>query len=215
MTGQIEARFSGSLGALALDAAFVVPAAGVTALFGRSGSGKTTILRCLAGLERMSGLLRIDGEIWQDESVFVPPERRRVGLVFQGANLLPHLNVRANLAYAARRADDPLPMAEIADRTGITALLDRVPARLSGGEAQRVAIARALLIRPKLLLLDEPLSALDSESKAGLSGYLAELLPQLGMPVFFVSHDRDEVARLADRRVMIAAGRVAAIEDRT
>ncbi|WP_116090685.1 ATP-binding cassette domain-containing protein [Sphingomonas crusticola] len=208
MTGQVEAHFNGTLGALVLDARFAVPSTGVTALFGRSGSGKTTILRCLAGQEHMTGLLRVNGETWQDERHFLPPERRRVGFVFQGANLLPHLSVRANLAYAARRAHDPLPLAEIVDRTGIAALLNRMPARLSGGEAQRVAIARALLIRPKLLLLDEPLSALDSEAKAELSDYLAALLPQLATPSFFVSHNPDEVARLAHRRILIDNGRV-------
>jgi molybdate transport system ATP-binding protein len=213
VTGIIEAEFVGTLGALVLDASFTVSAAGVTALFGRSGSGKTTILRCLAGLERIQGTLRIDGETWQDERRFVPPDRRRIGFVFHGVNLLPHFNVRANLAYAARRAEHPLAIEEVATRTGITRLLDRSPARLSGGEAQRVAIARALLIRPKLLLLDEPLSALDSESKAELEDMLIDILPQLGMPVFFVSHDAGEVARLARRRVLISAGRVAGIEE--
>ena len=212
MTGQIEAHFVGQLGALTLDAAFAVPATGVTALFGRSGSGKTTILRCLAGLERLRGTLEVDGECWQNARHFLPPERRRVGFVFQGANLLPHLTVRANLAYAARRARDPLPLEDIVDRTGIAALLDRTPARLSGGEAQRVAIARALLIRPQLLLLDEPLSALDSEAKADLSDYLAVLLPRLAMPVFLVSHDAGDVARLAQRRILIEAGQIVAVE---
>jgi molybdate transport system ATP-binding protein len=212
VSGQVEARLATKLGALALDAAFTVPAAGVTSLFGRSGSGKTTILRCLAGLERASGLVRVNDTVWQDDRAFLPPERRRVGFVFQGANLLPHLSVSANLAYAARRAERPLALNDVIDRTGISALLDRMPARLSGGEAQRVAIARALLIRPNMLLLDEPLSALDSDAKAELSDYLAALLPQLAMPVFLVSHDAAEVARLAQRRILIEAGRVTGID---
>lgn len=213
MRSQVDAFFRGTLGALSLDASFSVPASGVTALFGRSGSGKTTVLRCLAGLERMQGSLMVAGEVWQDKSSFIAPERRRVGMVFQGINLLPHLTVRENLAYAAQRARDALPIAEVTQRTGIAALLDRMPVRLSGGEGQRVAIARALLIRPKLLLLDEPLSALDSESKTKLADYLAELLPKLGMPVFFVSHDASEVGRLAHRRILLESGRVTAIED--
>ncbi len=212
MSGEVEAGFCGTLGAFSLDASFSVPAKGVTALFGRSGSGKTTVLRCLAGLERMKGRLTVEGEVWQDKSSFIAPERRRVGMVFQGTNLLPHLTVRENLAYAAHRARDALPLADVSQRTGIAALLDRVPSHLSGGEGQRVAIARALLIRPKLLLLDEPLSALDSESKAELADYLAELLPRLGMPVFFVSHEASEVARLAHRRILLESGRVTAIE---
>lgn len=213
MSGQVNAQFSGTLGVLRLDASFSVPVSGVTAVFGRSGSGKTTVLRCLAGLEQMQGSLIVAGEIWQNDSCFLAPERRRVGMVFQGINLLPHLTVRANLAYAAQRARDALPIEEVTQRTGIAALLDRMPVRLSGGEGQRVAIARALLIRPKLLLLDEPLSALDSDSKAELADYLAELLPRLGMPVFFVSHDASEVARLAHRRILLESGRVTAIED--
>ncbi|WP_420139711.1 ATP-binding cassette domain-containing protein [Sphingomonas sp.] len=212
MSGGIEAHFKATLGTLLLDVAFDVPATGVTSLFGRSGSGKTTILRCLAGLERAFGVVRVSGAIWQDDRTFLPPQHRRVGFVFQGANLLPHLSVGANLAYAARRAADPLPVSDIVERTGIGALLNRMPGRLSGGEAQRIAIARALLIRPRMLLLDEPLSALDSGAKADLTDYLATLLPALAMPVFLVSHDAAEVARLAERRILIEDGRVTGIE---
>lgn len=213
MSGLVEAQFLGTTGSMKLDVSFSVAATGVTALFGRSGSGKTTILRCLAGLERMNGKLSVDGEVWQDETCFVAPERRRVGFVFQGMNLLPHLSVQENLHYAARRSPDALSITEVAQRTGIAEILDRMPARLSGGEGQRVAIARALLIKPKMLLLDEPLAALDSESKAELAAYLEETLPKLDLPVFFVSHDESEVARLAHRRISIDAGKVSACEE--
>lgn len=206
---EIAARFAGRIGGFALDVAFEVPAAGVTGLFGPSGSGKTTLLRCLAGLERVVGSLRVGGDTWQDERRFVATERRRVGYVFQGMNLLPHLSVRGNLAYAARRAPDgPFAFDDVVARTGIATLLDRAPAKLSGGESQRVAIARALLAQPRLLLMDEPLAGLDTGAKAELLGALAALLPAIGLPTFYVSHDPSEIARLATRRILLAAGRV-------
>ena len=209
----IAARFAGRVGAFALDVAFEVPDAGVTGLFGPSGSGKTSVLRCLAGLLRLDGALSVGGEIWQDARRFVPVERRRIGYVFQGANLLPHLSVRGNLAYAQRRArPGPSGFDTVVARTGIASLLDRAPDRLSGGEAQRVVIARALLGQPRLLLMDEPLSALDAEARSSLLDTLAEILPAIGLPVFYVSHDAGEVARLAERRIVLDAGRVAVIE---
>ncbi len=213
MSEDIAARFSGQVGRFLLDVAFTVPGYGVTGLIGPSGSGKTTLLRCLAGLERIAGSLGIGGEIWQDERRFVPPERRRIGYVFQGASLLPHLNVRANLAYAEKRAPaGTFRFDDIVARTGIGALLDRAPARLSGGEGQRVAIARALLAQPRLLLMDEPLTGLDPDAKADLLSALEGLLPTIALPVFYVSHDPTEIARLADRRLLLAAGKVAGIE---
>ena len=211
MSDTIAARFAGRVGGFALDAAFEVPASGVTGLSGPSGSGKTTLLRCLAGLEHMPGMLRIGEDVWQDDTRFVATARRRIGYVFQGANLLPHLSVRGNLAYAARRASaGRFAFDEVVAGTGIAALLDRAPARLSGGEGQRVAIARALLAQPRLMLMDEPLTGLDPEAKAELLEALAALLPRIALPTFYVSHDAAEIARLAARRIMLAAGRVVA-----
>lgn len=190
------------------DVAFTAPP-GVTALFGRSGAGKTTLLRAIAGLDRREGEVRIGDTVWQDASRFIAPHRRRIGMVFQGANLLSHLSVGANLIYAACRAEDPAMVENVAASTGIAHLLDRSPATLSGGEAQRVALARALLIRPKLLLLDEPLSALDSDAKTELLAYLADLLPSLGVPVLMVTHDRADGARLAQQQLTLDDGMVA------
>jgi molybdate transport system ATP-binding protein len=205
----VKAAFRGRLGDFDLDVAFAVPDAGVTALFGPSGSGKTSLLRCLAGLERLAGELIVDGETWQDERCFVLPQRRRVGYVFQGGALLPHLSVRGNLAFAAKRAPaGPFGFDDIVARTGIAALLDRAPVRLSGGEAQRVAIARALLVQPRLLLLDEPLSALDADARGDLLAMIAALLADIAVPVFYVSHDAAEVARIATRTLHLRGGRI-------
>lgn len=196
-------------GAFALQAAFEISSSGVTALLGPSGSGKTSILRALAGLERIAGTITIDGQVWQNEKTFLPPEKRRTGYVFQGAGLLPHLSVAANLAYAERRAPiGPFDRADIIARTGISALLDRRPASLSGGEAQRASIARALLGQPRLLLMDEPLSALDSEARDELLSWLESLLAEIAIPVVYVTHDHGEAARLATRTIRIRAGRI-------
>jgi molybdate transport system ATP-binding protein len=195
-------------GSFPLRAAFEVPSHGVTALLGASGSGKTSILRALAGLERIPGTIHIDGQAWQDASTFVAPERRHVGYVFQGMGLLPHLSVAANLAYAARlAAPGPFARDDVVTRTGIAHLLDRSPARLSGGEAQRASIARALLSQPRLLLMDEPLSALDSDARAELLGWLESLLAEIDVPVFYVTHDHDEAARLAAHTIRVRDGR--------
>ena len=203
----VSARLAGRLGGFALDVAFEAPPAAVTALYGPSGSGKSSVLRCLAGLERLTGEVRVAGETWQDAGTFVAPHRRRVGCVFQGDNLLPHLSVAGNLNYAAARAYAPAERAAIVEGIGITPLLARSPATLSGGEQQRVALARALLTSPQLLLLDEPLSALDDEAKAALLAFLERFLPALGMPVILVSHDMAEVQRLASHVVRLRSGR--------
>ena len=205
----MKAAFRGRLGAFDLDVAFAGEDAGVTALFGPSGSGKTTVLRCLAGLERLAGELTFGGETWQDAKTFVPPQRRRIGYVFQGGALLPHLSVRGNLDFAARRAPEgPFGFDDIVARIGIAGLLDRRPGRLSGGETQRVAIARALLVQPRLLLMDEPLSALDADARGDLLGMIETLLADIAVPVFYVSHDAAEVARLATRIIRLRGGRI-------
>jgi molybdate transport system ATP-binding protein len=196
-------------GSFVLHVELEVPSSGVTALLGPSGSGKTSILRALAGLDRIPGTIKVDGDVWQDDTVFLAPELRRVGYVFQGAGLLPHLSVATNLDYAEKRArPGPFERSTIIDRTGIAHLLDRQPARLSGGEAQRAGIARALLSQPRLLLMDEPLAALDGDARAELLDWLQPLLSDIAIPVFYVTHDQAEAARLAARSIRIRNGSV-------
>jgi len=218
MTGSqssIGVRFAGALGAFSLDVAFTAPMLGVTGLFGPSGCGKTTILRCVAGLERLGGRLTVGGEVWQDDSrgVFRRPFRRPVGYVFQEASLFPHLSVRRNLLFGARRAGNdsgPLHFADVVDLLGIGRLLDRAPLALSGGERQRVAVGRALLSQPRLLLMDEPLSALDRLTKDEILPYFEALHAELSIPILYVSHDIAELERLADTLVLLNDGRVEA-----
>ncbi|HEX4710503.1 molybdenum ABC transporter ATP-binding protein [Phenylobacterium sp.] len=210
MSGGVEGQFAGRVGGFRLDAGFAFPAAGITALSGSSGSGKTTLLRCIAGLTRLSGYLSVGGEVWQDERTFVPPHRRPVGVVFQEASLLPHLSVRGNLLYGAKRT---LGKAEVGlddtvDLLGLAPLLGRSTANLSGGERQRVALGRALLSQPRLLLMDEPLSSLDASSKAEILPYLERLHRTLAIPALYISHDAGEIARLADRVLLMRDGQV-------
>ena len=207
---RIEAAFAGTLGSFRLDASFQVPGSGVTALFGPSGSGKTTILRCIAGLHRLAGRFLIGGEIWQDDDrgIFRQPHERRIGYVFQEASLFPHLSVRGNLLYGARRAGVAplLTFDTVVEMLGLGRLLERAPAALSGGERQRVAVGRALLSQPRLLLMDEPLSALDQGAREEIISYFEVLHRELSIPMLYVSHDLAEVARLADHLVVIAGG---------
>ena len=199
---------------LEVDAA--LPLAGVTALFGRSGCGKTTLLRVIAGLERVAGAeVRFGTALWQGGAHFVPLHRRRIGLVFQEHSLLPHLGVRDNLLYGYKRtpaAERRLHLPEVADMLGIGELLGRSIDKLSGGQRQRVSLGRALLTSPQLLLLDEPLSALDTESKREIMPFLSRLAAEAGVPVVMVSHAPAEVERLADRVAFIRAGRIERIE---
>jgi molybdate transport system ATP-binding protein len=208
----IQLRLRREFPGFCLNLDVCLPGKGVTALFGHSGSGKTTVLRCVAGLERATaGYLSVNGEVWQDDQkgVFLPTHRRPLGYVFQEASLFPHLSVRANLAYGYRRiakAARKISLEHAVDLLGIEALLERRPAKLSGGERQRVAIARALLTSPSLLLLDEPLAALDLKRKKEILPYLQRLHDQLEIPVLYVSHSPDEVAQLADHLVLMAHG---------
>ncbi|GAA4184884.1 molybdenum ABC transporter ATP-binding protein [Shinella granuli] len=210
----VEARHR--LGDFSLEAAFTSDG-GVTALFGRSGSGKTSLVRIIAGLTRPAeGRVLLDDEVLVDTArrIFVPAHRRRFGYVFQEARLFPHLTVRQNLNYGrwfspkGARTENP---DRVVDLLGIAGLLDRQPANLSGGEKQRVAIGRALLASPRLLLMDEPLAALDEERKAEILPYLERLRDEVGIPIVYVSHSVAEVARLADRVVLMADGRIEAI----
>jgi molybdate transport system ATP-binding protein len=204
------------LGEFVLDATFAAPARGVTALFGPSGSGKTTLLRCIAGLARApAGRIKIGEACWQDESQrrFVPAHRRAIGYVFQEASLFAHLSVRGNLEFGMRRV--PAGARRVAfdqavEWLGVSSLLNRHADSLSGGERQRVAIARALLASPQLLLLDEPLTALDEASKADILPYLERLHRELAIPAIYVSHSIEEVARIADYLVLLERGTVRA-----
>jgi molybdate transport system ATP-binding protein len=210
----IQAAFKGVLGSFSLDAGFTAPARGVTALFGPSGCGKTTVLRCIAGLQRLNGLCIIAGEVWQDrDGAFLPTHRRPLGYVFQEASLFPHLSVRRNLLFGAPRQDlgaggATIAFDEVVELLGITSLLDRSPGKLSGGERQRVAIGRALLSQPKLLLMDEPLSALDRATKDEILPFLERLRDRLSLPIIYITHSIAEVERLADQIVLIEKGRV-------
>jgi molybdate transport system ATP-binding protein len=203
-------------GAFNLDVDLALPGRGVTALFGHSGSGKTTLLRVLAGLERVAGArVALGDEVWQDDArkVFVPTHERGIGYVFQEASLFPHLSVRANLEFGRKRlkpAERRFDLLAVAELLGIERLLDASPATLSGGERQRAAIARTLLASPRLLLMDEPLAALDMRRKLEILPYLERLHDELALPVVYVSHAADEVARLADHLVVLEEGRVLA-----
>lgn len=196
-----------------LDVDETLPLEGVTALFGPSGSGKSTLLRVLAGFERpRDGRVSFGSQTWLDTrgGVFVPPHRRPVGYLFQDARLFPHLNVLGNLRFAEqRRADDAgYTFDDVVAAIELGGLLERRVDGLSGGERQRVALARTLLAHPRLLLLDEPLAAIDHARKAELLPYLEGLPGRFGIPTVYVSHDIDEVARLADRIIVLESGRV-------
>jgi molybdate transport system ATP-binding protein len=210
----LSARFRLVRGRFALDAVFGCPDRGVTGLFGPSGSGKTTVLRCVAGLESdADGFLRAGDDVWHDSEhdVFVPPHERAVGYVFQDAELFSHLDVRGNLGFAEKRARERrISRDDVIEWLGIGALLDRSPSRLSGGERQRVAIARALLSSPRLLLMDEPVSALDEVNRREILPYLQALPDRLSIPILYVSHSLAEVARLADHMIWLVDGRVQA-----
>ncbi len=215
----IHARFNIAHPGFSLDVDLQLPGRGVSALFGASGSGKTTCLRAIAGLEPAprgrGAYLDVNGSVWQDDAsgVYLPTHQRKLGYVFQEASLFAHLDVRRNLEYARRRAvhdTRTVDVSSVIDLLGIAALLNRMPERLSGGERQRVAIARALLTRPQLLLLDEPLAALDVARKQEILPYLQRLHDALEIPVIYVSHAPEEVAHLADHLVVLEQGRVLA-----
>lgn len=196
---------------------FAFDSEGVTALFGRSGSGKSTLLRAMAGLDKHTrGQLRFYDEVWQDGRRGRPAEQRDIGMVFQHAALLAHRTVRGNLDFAARRAPTDRGAAidrdQIIERTGIGPLLDRAVGNLSGGERQRIAIARALIGKPRVLMMDEPLAALDWRAKAELLDLFETVIRDFAIPTVMITHAPAEVERLADRVVFMADGRVERVE---
>ncbi len=211
--GSIAAEFKLSWPGFSLDVDLNLPSRGVTALFGHSGSGKTTLLRCIAGLEPVSqGRLSIDGEVWQDCGRRMPTHQRPIGYVFQEASLFAHRSVMGNLRYGLERIAGPsrVSLDQAIELLGIGHLLERKPDLLSGGERQRVAIARALAVSPRLLLMDEPLAALDPARKREVLPYLERLVAELDIPLIYVTHAPDEVARLADYVVVMEQGRALA-----
>lgn len=205
-------------GSFALDATFSAPTPGIVALFGRSGAGKSSLVAALAGLLKpTAGRIALGDEILFDSArgVDMVPEKRRVGFVFQESRLFPHFTVRDNLLYGWKRApkDQRRDPAQIIALLALEPLLAARPHRLSGGEKQRVAIGRALLAGPRLLLLDEPLANLDEQRKRELLRHIEKLRDELSLPIVYVSHAMEEVARLADTLVLLEAGRVAAAGD--
>lgn len=211
----IAIRFDVARAGFSMQVDLALPGKGVTALFGHSGSGKTTILRAVAGLERHpNGFLEVNGAVWQDDArgIYVPTHQRALGYVFQEASLFSHLSVRGNLDFVLKRTADK--GAALFDHVlallGIEHLLERRTTGLSGGERQRVAIARALLTQPSILLMDEPLAALDGKRKEEVLPYLERIHADLDIPMLYVSHSAEEVARLADHVVLLDGGKVMA-----
>ncbi len=213
--GELKVEARQTLGRFVLNASFTAQS-GVTALFGHSGSGKTSLVRVIAGLSRPDfGRVSVGDDLLldTDRGIEVPKHRRRFGYVFQEARLFPHLSVRHNLLYGrwfARRTAESSEFERVVEMLGIASLLERRTTRLSGGERQRVAIGRALLSAPRLLLMDEPLAALDEDRKAEILPYLERLRDESSMPIVYVSHSVSEVARLADRVVLMNGGSIEA-----
>lgn len=212
----IHCRFQLEYAGFELDVDQQIPGQGITVLFGASGCGKSTLLRCIAGLESAkTAYLKVNGEIWADSAkhIFQPVWQRPIGYVFQEASLFPHLNVQKNLEFGRKRSRfirDPATLEQSIELLGIGHLLQRMPDRLSGGERQRVAIARALAVCPQLLLMDEPLAALDLQRKQEILPFLTRMHNELEIPVIYVTHSPQEVTRLADHIMMLEHGKVVA-----
>lgn len=216
MASDIELRLRLKLDSFTLDFDQCLPARGVTAIFGHSGCGKSTLLRCIAGLERPEmAYVNVGGECWEDtnNAFRLPTHRRTIGYVFQEASLFPHLTVLKNLQFGQRRsgaAKTSDQLTQAIELLGIESLLERKPERLSGGERQRVAIARALAVCPQLLLMDEPLAALDMRRKREILPFLEQVHRELDIPVLYVTHSPTEVRRMADHLIVMEEGKVIA-----
>ncbi|CND97903.1 molybdenum ABC transporter ATP-binding protein ModC [Yersinia nurmii] len=209
----LELDFSQQLGDLNLRVNAELPAQGITAIFGLSGAGKTSLINVVGGLTKpQQGRVVLNGRVLVDaeKQIYLPPEKRKVGYVFQDARLFPHYRVRGNLQYGMA-ASMRSQFDTIVNLLGISPLLSRFPMTLSGGEKQRVAIGRALLTAPELLLMDEPLASLDLPRKRELLPYLERLAQDVNIPILYVSHSMDEILRLADRVVVMDAGKVRAV----
>lgn len=207
----INKQLHGANGDFTLDASFHIAESEFVALFGASGVGKTTLLRCLAGLELPEqGKLVVNGETWLDSAVRInlPPQLRRVGYMFQDYALFPNMTVRGNLEFALRKGADQRRINELLELMALGELQHRKPDSLSGGQKQRVALARALASEPRLLLLDEPFSALDAEMRARLHDEILRLQKHFGITTVIVSHDVSEVCKLTSRVMMMEAGRI-------
>ena len=210
MTELLKAAFKVDYPGFNLDIDLQLPASGITVVFGPSGSGKTTLLRCLAGLEK-SGKMEIAGQVLQDENIFIPVNLRAIGMVFQESRLFPHLKVRDNLLYGYKRTplnSRRLHLEDIGRVLSLEKLQERSIDKLSGGEKQRVALGRALLTSPKLLLMDEPLAALDTQRKTEIIPFIRKVEKELSIPIIYVTHSMSEVLQLVDTMVILKDGKV-------
>ena len=210
MTELLKAAFKVDYPGFNLDIDLQLPASGITVVFGPSGSGKTTLLRCLAGLEK-SGKMEIAGQVLQDENIFIPVNLRAIGMVFQENRLFPHLTVRDNLLYGYNRTplnSRRLHLEDIGRVLSLEKLQERSIDKLSGGEKQRVALGRALLTSPKLLLMDEPLAALDAQRKTEIIPFIRKVEKELSIPIIYVTHSMSEVLQLVDTMVILKDGKV-------
>lgn len=207
----ILARFQLNRSGFRLDVDLTLAGQGITVIQGPSGSGKTTLLRCIAGLEKTStGFLQVNGTIWQDTTFNLPTHQRALGYVFQEDCLFEHLDAKNNILFGCKnRAEIPGELRPILQVLGIEHLLARKPAELSGGERQRIAIARALAVNPEILLMDEPLSALDVSRRNEILGLIEALQRLRSIPIIYVTHDPIEATRLADQLVCLSEGRLA------
>lgn len=215
----LDIQVSRRQGGFQVEAAFQTPDSGITALFGPSGAGKTSVINMVAGLIRPDrGRIVVQGRVLFDSrrGVDLPPEKRSIGCIFQDGRLFPHLTVRSNLAYGMKLIPSGrrlIGLDQVVNLLGIERLLDRRPAKLSGGEKQRVAIGRALLTSPRLLLMDEPLSSLDEARREEILPFVAELPHAFSIPILYVTHSVEEIRRLADRLVRMEAGKSVAVGD--